>query len=428
MERMRSVLVIARNFPPDGGPGVQRIAKWAKYLPGQGWQPIVITGRRRPDIFPQDEALLADVASSEIEVIRCEPLRSRLNGRVGAVLGRAYELVTRRDRPWSWKRAAFLGGFEAARKYGCQAIVSSSYPVVAHDVGRQLARRLGLPWIADVRDPLVGGRDWFFLTKREKRRRRCNEKRMVTYADAIINVHEMISDDLANRYRRVPRSKFLTILNGYDLADVVHSDSRNPEASKFTLSFIGTLHEEMNLRPFCVAVERLCGEDYGPGNALRVRFYGRLNQELKNQLAAHRCAAISSQGYISHGDVARAIADSDVLLLPVSPLPYGQFTCTGKIFEYIGAKKPILMMGPRSSPAAKIVQESSAGLVVDEADPAGISQAIQELFELRGFFDERFYSKPTVLEKYRRDVQASQLAHVLNAAVEKNNNSKRRAP
>src|SRR5437868_14296796 len=38
----RSLLFLAYFFPPRGGAGVQRSAKFAKYLPQFGWKPLVI--------------------------------------------------------------------------------------------------------------------------------------------------------------------------------------------------------------------------------------------------------------------------------------------------------------------------------------------------------------------------------------------------
>ena len=54
---MRNVLSIAYRFPPCGGSGVQRPAKFAKYLPEFGYQPLVLTGTVRPRRYSMDRAL-----------------------------------------------------------------------------------------------------------------------------------------------------------------------------------------------------------------------------------------------------------------------------------------------------------------------------------------------------------------------------------
>lgn len=403
----------------------------------------MITGLPRPDLFPRDETLLKDVGS-DVTAIRCDPHKSdslvRLynclrrigcdgvtessqfdvgNSRLLSIIGRAYEVTSRRYRPWAWQSSALIRGLEAAKCFGCSAILSTSYPVISHDVASRLARSLSLPWVADIRDPLVEDRSWYYRTEKEKRRLRQAEKILATSADAIINVHHLISDNMASRYPQVSKARFFTILNGYDPSDLVCTAKPRSDRSKFVLSFIGTLHPEMDLGPFLSAVERLCSADNKLAGMLRIRFYGRTNGQLETALATQRLQSISYNGYISHTDVSRVLATSDALLLPVSPLPFGRFTCTGKVFEYIGSKKPILLIGPRCSPAAQVVQEANAGIVVEGLDSGKICNAIHELFDGSRSFERRFYNKPSIIEKYRRDVQAAQLAEILDLVVEK---------
>ena len=40
---MKRVLIISYYWPPTGGSGVQRWVKFAKYLPSEGWQPVIYT-------------------------------------------------------------------------------------------------------------------------------------------------------------------------------------------------------------------------------------------------------------------------------------------------------------------------------------------------------------------------------------------------
>ena len=40
---MKKVLVISYHFTPDAAVGAVRSAKFAKYLPQFGWEPIILT-------------------------------------------------------------------------------------------------------------------------------------------------------------------------------------------------------------------------------------------------------------------------------------------------------------------------------------------------------------------------------------------------
>ena len=81
---MKRVLIITYYWPPNGGAGVQRWLKMAKYLPANGWQPVVYTPED-PEVITPDAALVKEVPT-EAEVIRrpiTEPYAwyKRLTGR-----------------------------------------------------------------------------------------------------------------------------------------------------------------------------------------------------------------------------------------------------------------------------------------------------------------------------------------------------------
>ena len=65
---MKKVLIITYYWPPTGGSGVQRWVKFAKYLPSEGWQPVIYTPEN-PEQLAIDNSLAAEV-SSETEVIK----------------------------------------------------------------------------------------------------------------------------------------------------------------------------------------------------------------------------------------------------------------------------------------------------------------------------------------------------------------------
>ena len=56
----RHALMISFAFPPTGGPGVQRSAKFAKFLPQFHWNPIVWCGGP-VDTLPRDDTLSDDL-------------------------------------------------------------------------------------------------------------------------------------------------------------------------------------------------------------------------------------------------------------------------------------------------------------------------------------------------------------------------------
>lgn len=76
---MKTVLVISQNFPPAGGPGVQRVTKFAKYLPDFNWKPYVLTissdYHRIHGLL--DNTLLRDI-SEDLDVVRTNFINHKL--------------------------------------------------------------------------------------------------------------------------------------------------------------------------------------------------------------------------------------------------------------------------------------------------------------------------------------------------------------
>ena len=65
---MKRVLVITYYWPPSGGSGVQRWVKFAKYLPSEGWQPVIYTPEN-PELIAVDKTLGSEIPP-EAEIVR----------------------------------------------------------------------------------------------------------------------------------------------------------------------------------------------------------------------------------------------------------------------------------------------------------------------------------------------------------------------
>ena len=65
---MKRALIISYYWPPSGGSGVQRWVKFAKYLPGQGWQPVIYTPEN-PELTTVDHTLEEEIPA-EAEIIK----------------------------------------------------------------------------------------------------------------------------------------------------------------------------------------------------------------------------------------------------------------------------------------------------------------------------------------------------------------------
>src|SRR4051794_23942613 len=82
--RPRRLLLVAYNFPPVGGAGVQRPVKWVKNLRHFGWDVTVLTAEN-PSVPTRDESLLADIPD-DVLVIRARTWEPHYRTKQGLTL------------------------------------------------------------------------------------------------------------------------------------------------------------------------------------------------------------------------------------------------------------------------------------------------------------------------------------------------------
>ncbi|UCF20476.1 MAG: hypothetical protein JSU87_03440 [Gemmatimonadota bacterium] len=376
---MRRVLLVTYDFPPVGGSGVQRISKFAKYLPRFGWQPIVLTSRRGR-MGPQDRTLLADLGEPEIHrTIAPDPYRWL------ASLGRRLS-----DRPAShprglhgnrlgpWHPAAWLVpdgklpwlpfGVHWALKHrarACDAVVSTVPTPTAAILGSLISRAWRVPHIIDYRDPWTGG---FYLPRRFSLLQHLEaawERRILTGAAAACVVPGVLESlpDVDTPIR--------LIHNGYDETDFDEVTPTRADGD-FVIAHVGILWRERDLAPLIGA----CGllRDQLPEVAARLHFIqiGRIDRHVATQIqqlgATVRASAHPS---VSHREAIGRMLAADLLYLPTS-----HDHVPGKTYEYLRSDTPILALGGRHSHLAKLLDETGGGLVVNHSDQQAIAHLI----------------------------------------------------
>ena len=244
---MKRVLVITYYWPPTGGSGVQRWVKFAKYLPSEGWEPVIYTPEN-PERTSYDETLLADVSPS-LEIVRrpiMEPynLYRRLLGKgastdlktltakaasdgdVVTPISSGRKSLKQRLSLWiranvfvpdprvTWLRPSVLFLKKYLKEHPVDVIVTTGPPQSMHLIGERLHKDLGIPWVADFRDPWT--KMYYLkhlpLTKRSWRRLHEMEEKVAREASAVLTVTPMVRDYFKGLTSRpVPM-----ITNGYD--------------------------------------------------------------------------------------------------------------------------------------------------------------------------------------------------------------------
>jgi len=432
------VLVISYWYPPMLAMGALRVANLVKCLPSHGWQPVVVTISPHSDFYMQTGPL---EIPSPIEVHRTRDwsfhqrliyfsralgwsrpgeveLSKRRKRRCFSLLGRlvttAYrQLVCFPDEAILWYAIEYRRIRAIAREVKPKVLFSSSLPNTSHLIAHRLSRELNIPWVAEFRDLWTQNH----LLKRAPPLRwieRGLERRVIRRANALVTV----SPPLARQLETFHRKPVYVVPNGFDESEL-HAGAY-PQNNAFTITHTGMIYPgKRDPQPLFHALTELLQDGMLSDQEVRVSFYGRKLEHLERLLERYPKIAsmISLVGEVSHQEAMGQQRNSTILLLLEWTDPRAKGVYTGKVFEYLAAKRPILAIGPKGGVIEELLNETGAGVLVSTAEE--VKTALMEwLSALSNEGSVPYCGDERAIRQYSWQEQARKLANLLDRVVE----------
>jgi glycosyltransferase involved in cell wall biosynthesis len=395
----RRALVLAYHFPPVGGAGVQRNAKFVRYLRDFGYEPVVVTG---PGVSadrwaPTDDTLTVDV-NGGIGV-------HRIPGPEPGPSSRTH----RRAERWvglhsPWLRWLLEGMIEVGVRVGAGAdlVYASLVPYETAPAAETIARRLGIPWVADLQDPWALDEMMVYPSRTHRRLATHAMRRALVAADAVVMNTPEARDRVLRRFPELAGKPVVSITNGYDAVDFSAPIAQRDDA-KFRIVHTGYLHTQLGLdhrRTRLVrrllggsmsgvdiltrshvylleAVEQLCREEPELGNRIEIQLAGVLTPA--DRAVGGRSAAVRMLGYVPHDEAVALVRSADLLFLPMQNLAAGAHVgiVPGKTYEYMASGTPILAAVPPRD-VRDFLTAAGTAFVCDPADVAAMKAIVRE--------------------------------------------------
>ena len=368
---MPRVLLIAYYFPPQPEAGAVRPSLLRRYLPGFGWEVDVATLRfpglaSEPGIIAIPNRLVITRAPARASAPGTDPARPPRGvlGAVRAAVGRVYWGTLARMVPdpallWALETVVRLAG----RTGVYDAVISSAHPPSAHLAGALLARIFGVPWVADYRDLWTG---YPYGNKSLLRRaaERALEVLVVRRAAALSTVSADLGAALERLHRR---SDVAVIPNGADAQAWERVPDEAPQG--FRVTYAGMLYggqRTPELLFAAIASLRAAGDPLAA--EIVCDFYGG-DADLVTALAARYNIAdrVRARGVLERAAVLLEQRRSAVLLVLLNMDPATAAEFGSKIFEYAGARRPVLAIGPPASVVRGLLASSGLGTFVSSA-------------------------------------------------------------
>ena len=84
--------------------------------------------------------------------------------------------------------------------------------------------------------------------------------------------------------------------------------------------------------------------------------------------------------YVDHEKAIEFQNKAQVLLLLIPNIEKSKGILTGKLFEYLIAKRPILAIGPEDGDLAEILKETDSGILIDFSNREQLSSEILKFY------------------------------------------------
>lgn len=376
---MKKVLIITYYWPPGGGAGVYRVLKFVKYFSLFNWRPVVLTIERGS--YPViDHSLEKDIPSN-CTVYKCksfEPfgLYKKFVGRHNDELIPDYvfdskssikDLIARwirlnlfvPDARMGWIPSAVTLGQKIIKTEHIDLIFTSSPPHTVQVIANLLARKTGIKWVADFRDPWTD-----VLTYQGTHRSllaagidRHLEKSVLRRANAITCINQQYIDT----FRQQAQNRYFKIPNGYDEDDFINV-VKEP-SPKFRIKYTGNLSETRNITNVLSALNNI---DSRIRSNIELSFYGFVDPKVQKKiLEMHLMPIIKINSYVPHCEAIRHMVNTEILLLVIHEVIGNKGIMTGKIFEYARSYNFILAIGPKDGEAAQFLKKTASGRIFD---------------------------------------------------------------
>lgn len=426
---MKRVLIIIYYWPPTGGSGVQRWLKFTKHLRTYGWEPVIYTPDN-PFINEMDETLSADIPAG-IEVIKqpvfeiaryfgmpdkCinsiaaakQSLLTKIKKHVGNYVRGNYFIP---DARISWVRPSVNYLMQYLQEHSIDAIVSSGPPHSLHLIAQNVTAKLGIPWLADFRDPWFEILNFhnFNISASAYKKHEDLYKKVIQQADANVVAQGSVQ---RNFQQHTPKPVTL-ITNGYDIDDMHPDDRVQLDKTKFNLVFVGIFYAKRNPQAFWQALRELIDEHRTFAEDCCLTFVGKGQNDVMRDLAKYNLVAhCRFTGYVNHSTAISYQMQASGLLLFTGIEPDFRHDIPGKLFEYLAARRNIVCIGQPGNDAAQIVRQTNSGYALMHDNKAEIKAAIWDLYQKCK--QGNITADSNNYEQYERKTLTKKMANELN--------------
>jgi glycosyltransferase involved in cell wall biosynthesis len=409
--------------------GVQRTAKFVKYLPKYGWKPTVLTVSPT-GYYAVDETLLGEVEAAGTKIVRASSLDpNRLfkhqgvvkmpSERMRKILQFGGDTVFFPDTKIGWKSKALKFATDLLQREKFDLVYATAPPQTDFLIGEALKKKFKIPLVLDYRDAWLDYPFKYYPTPLHRYIHYRMEKRVLKVADKIIVTIRRVKESILKHYLNLDYHDVVIIPQGYDPADLkLGSNPRQSVRRKMRVTHAGTFYADRNPSVMLQALHNLFRDNPQMRGRVELSLIGNVRDEdrilvsklgLQNEVTFH--------GYLDHQECARNLVQSDVLWLVLD----NDFQSPGKLYEYIGARKPILG-SVKDGYIKQLILDSGAGTCIPLKDLQAHEAALRDIFAR--FERNQLPQIPEAFSaRYNREILTGELARQFESLMDIDKNA-----
>ncbi|AFN75670.1 glycosyl transferase group 1 [Melioribacter roseus P3M-2] len=423
---MFKVLVLAYYYPPMGLSGVQRVQKFTKYLPHFNWEPTIIT-TGKVAYYAHDLSLLDEV--KDLRIIRTESLD------LNSIIGKKYGTVNvpkefiRKifsnfsktffipDNKKSWAVRAYQKARELLQNEHFDVIFVSIPPYSSFVYAAKLKKEFNIPLIVDYRDLWLDNHFAYYPTPYHRSQHKKLEYGSLHAADRVVAVNRRIKEYLIQTYPFLTFEEVVIIPHGYDQEDFnveVEEDLLSKEKLRFTYS--GLFYESITPVYFLKAFKKLTVERPDIASNIELEFIGLLRDEYKKLIVDLGLnESVKIHGYIEHKDTVKRLKATNILWMTIGNTKNAETISTSKLFEYFGARKPILGCVPDGAAKTALIEYGASYIT----SPDNIDEIKNAFVQIYSDYSENKLPVPTeeFVAKHDRKLLTEQLTKLFQFSL-----------
>jgi len=416
------ILIVSFFFPPYNSIGAVRVGKTVKYLLKMGHEVRVVSAESQPCPMSLKMECPAEIVSPTpwtdyrkyfSNNVERPGAGGPAHGASGYFKKRLWKFLRAflyyPDMCAGWYKSAVIIGDRIIRSWKPQIIYASAMPFTSFLIASELSRLHEIPWIAEFRDLWVDNHNYEYPFWRKLIEQRL-EKKVVSTAAALVTVSSPLADTLKSKYSK----PVAVVTNGFDLDDY-DIEMRPTVNDVLRIVYTGVIYEgKQNVEPLFKAI----GGNLNIIPKIRIIFYCPLINELYIRHMAKLYAiesAVEVYQPISHAAALLEQRSADVLLLLLWNDPNERGVFTGKLFEYLGARRPILAIGNKDNVASELLIGRKAGAVTE--DVSEIKNVLKLWLEQKQSSGQIPPLSLDVRAGYSREEQTSRLAAFISQIV-----------